>query len=387
MIERILEKFNIEGKLVDVKVNNSGNINNTYIATFEKEDGTSKKYLIQKINTTVFTEPYKLMKNIEGVTSYLKKQMIKEGDNSHQVLEVIKTKDNKSLCYIEDAGERDYYRIYEFIENAVSYDQSQDKEIVYNTGKAFGNFQRLLGNYPMSKLEETIKDFHDTKKRYDKLMDDEGNVTSLEYEIDSEGRVAEVANEIVFILMREDICSLIMDDLGTEEIPYRVTHNDTKVNNVMMNKDTGDFLAVIDLDTVMPGSMLFDYGDGIRSTACTAKEDEHDLSKVKMDLDLFKAYTDGYLSEMSESLTYEELSLMAESVRIMTLELAIRFLNDYINGDTYFKTDYDKQNLYRTRAQIALVKDIESKLDLMDSYIKESYSEKYNGKYARVLKR
>ena len=126
---------------------------------------------------------------------------------------------------------------------------------------------------------------------------------------------------------------------------------------------------------------------GIRSTACSAKEDEHDLSKVKMDLDLFKAYTDGYLSEMSESLTYEELSLMAESVRIMTLELAIRFLNDYINGDTYFKTDYDKQNLYRTRAQIALVKDIESKLDLMDSYIKESYSEKYNGKYARVLKR
>ena len=231
----------------------------------------------------------------------------------------------------------------------------------------------------MSKLEETIKDFHDTKKRYDKLMDD--------IKIDSEGRVAEVANEIVFILMREDICSLIMDDLGTEEIPYRVTHNDTKVNNVMMNKDTGDFLAVIDLDTVMPGSMLFDYGDGIRSTACTAKEDEHDLSKVKMDLDLFKAYTDGYLSEMSESLTYEELSLMAESVRIMTLELAISFLNDYINGDTYFKTDYDKQNLYRTRAQIALVKDIESKLDLMDSYIKESYSEKYNGKYARVLKR
>ena len=231
----------------------------------------------------------------------------------------------------------------------------------------------------MSKLEETIKDFHDTKKRYDKLMDD--------IKIDSEGRVAEVANEIVFILMREDICSLIMDDLGTEEIPYRVTHNDTKVNNVMMNKDTGDFLAVIDLDTVMPGSMLFDYGDGIRSTACTAKEDEHDLSKVKMDLDLFKAYTDGYLSEMSESLTYEELSLMAESVRIMTLELAIRFLNDYINGDTYFKTDYDKQNLYRTRTQIALVKDIESKLDLMDNYIKESYSEKYNGKYARVLKR
>ena len=380
MIKEILNKFNIEGELINITENHSGNINKTFVATFKRNDGSERKYLIQKINTTVFAEPYKLMKNIEGVTAYLKRQMIKNGDTTHQVPEVIKTKDNKSLCYVNDeTGTRKYYRIYEFIENAVSYDQSQDKEIVYNTGKAFGNFQRLLGNYPMSKLEETIKDFHDTKKRYDKLMDD--------IKIDSEGRVAEVANEIVFILMREDICSLIMDDLGTEEIPYRVTHNDTKVNNVMMNKDTGDFLAVIDLDTVMPGSMLFDYGDGIRSTACTAKEDEHDLSKVKMDLDLFKAYTDGYLSEMSESLTYEELSLMAESVRIMTLELAIRFLNDYINGDTYFKTDYDKQNLYRTRTQIALVKDIESKLDLMDNYIKESYSEKYNGKYARVLKR
>lgn len=380
MIEELLNKFNIDGELINVTKNNSGNINKTFVATFKRKDGSERKYLIQQINTTVFTEPYKLMKNIEGVTGYLKRQMIKNNDTTHQVLEVIKTKDNKSLCYINDeTGTRKYYRIYEFIENAVSYDQSQDQKIVYNTGKAFGNFQRLLESYPMSKLEETIKDFHNTKKRYDKLMDD--------IKIDSEGRVEEVANEIVFILMREDICSLIMDYLGTDEIPYRVTHNDTKVNNVMMNKDTGDFLAVIDLDTVMPGSMLFDYGDGVRSTACTAKEDEKDLSKVKIDLDLFKAYTDGYLSEMSESLTYEELSLMAEGVRIITLELAIRFLNDYINGDTYFKTDYDKQNLYRARAQIALVKDIESKLDLMDSYIRDSYDKKYHGKYARVLKK
>ena len=229
MIKEILNKFNIEGELINITENHSGNINKTFVATFKRKDGSERKYLIQKINTTVFAEPYKLMKNIEGVTAYLKRQMIKNGDTTHQVPEVIKTKDNKLLCYVNDeTGTRKYYRIYEFIENAVSYDHSQDKEIVYNTGKAFGNFQRLLGNYPMSKLEETIKDFHDTKKRYDKLMDD--------IKIDSEGRVAEVANEIVFILMREDICSLIMDDLGTEEIPYRVTHNDTKVNNVMMNK-------------------------------------------------------------------------------------------------------------------------------------------------------
>ena len=366
MLEKILENFNIDGKLIEIKENNSGNINNTYIASFLMKDGTIKKYLIQKINTTVFTEPYKLMKNIDGVTSYLKKQLIKEEDNEHRVLEVIKTKDNRLLCYVDDDGERDYYRIYEYIDNAISYDQSVDPEIVYNTGKAFGNFQKLLRNYPINRLTETIKDFHSTDKRYQKLIED--------IKIDSEGRVLEVAPEIVFILMREDIYSSITESLGTEELPYRVTHNDTKVNNVLMNKETGDYLAVIDLDTVMPGSLLFDYGDGVRSTASTAKEDETDLSKVSLDMDLFKAYTDGYLSEMAPYLTYEELSLMGESIRIIALELAIRFLNDYINGDTYFKTSYPKHNLDRARNQLALVQDIENKMDCMNHYIMQSYN-------------
>ena len=376
-IERIINQFNIKGKLIDVKTNNSGNINNTYVATFSMEDGSIKKYLIQKINTTVFTEPYKLMKNIEGVTSYLKRQMLKDNDDKHQVLEVIKTKDNKSLCYIEEHGERDYYRIYEYIENAVTYDCSTDPRIVYYTGKAFGNFQKQLRNYPMNRLTETIKDFHSTDKRYKKLLED--------IKIDSEGRVMEVAPEIVFILMREDIYSLITEELGTEAVPYRVTHNDTKVNNVMMNKDTGDFLAVIDLDTVMPGSMLFDYGDGVRSTASTAKEDEIDLSKVSLNLELFEAYTKGYLSEMAPYITYEELSLMGESIRIITLELAIRFLNDYINGDTYFKTNYEKHNLDRARNQLALVRDIEQKMDYINTFINENYKQS-KGK-TRVLEK
>lgn len=219
----------------------------------------------------------------------------------------------------------------------------------------------------MNKLNETIKDFHDTKKRYQKLIDD--------IKMDSKNRVMDVTKEIVFILMREDICSLIVDKLGTEEVPYRVTHNDTKVNNVMMNKETGEYMAVIDLDTVMPGSLLFDYGDGIRSTASTAREDETDLSKVSLDLDLFKSYTKGYLSEMAPYITEEELSLMGESIRIITLELAIRFLNDYINGDTYFKTNYDKHNLDRARNQLALVMDIESKLDYINQFINECYED------------
>lgn len=365
MIEKIISKFDINGKLIKIEKNDSGNINSTYVATFLDDNSISKKYLIQKINTTVFTEPYKLMKNIESITNYLKKQMTIENDNTHQVLEIIKTKDNKSICCIESHGEKNYFRVYEFIENATTYDCSVNSKIVYNTGKAFGSFQRLLRAYPMNKLTETIKDFHNTKKRYKKLIED--------IKIDSKGRVMEVASEIVFIIMREEICSTIIDKLETGEIPYRVTHNDTKVNNVMMNKKTNEYLAVIDLDTVMPGSLLFDYGDGIRSTASTACEDETNLEKVQINLELFKAYTEGYLSEMAQYITKEELSLMGESIRIITLELAIRFLNDYINGDTYFKTNYDKHNLDRAKNQLELVKDIENKLEYINKFINECY--------------
>ena len=372
MIEKILEKFNIDGELIDVVVNNSGNINNTYVATFRKDDGSNKKYLVQRINTTVFTEPYKLMKNIEGITSYLKKQMRRDGDSTHRVLELVKTKDNKTLCYVDDDGQRDYYRVYEFIENAITYDYSTDPNIVFNTGAAFGNFQKSLIEYPMNRLHETIPDFHNTKKRYKKFIED--------IKIDPEGRVMEVANEIVFILMREDICPMLVEHLGTQRVPYRVTHNDTKVNNVMMDAHTGEYMAVIDLDTVMPGSLLFDYGDGIRSTASTAAEDETDLSKVNLNLELFEAYTRGYLSEMAPYITEDELDLMGESIRIISLELGMRFLNDYINGDTYFKTNYDKHNLDRARNQLKLVQDIESKLDYINQFIYDCYYEYKNGK-------
>jgi Ser/Thr protein kinase RdoA (MazF antagonist) len=374
---KIIDQFDIDGNLIEVKSISNGNINKTYVATFKNEDGSFKKYLVQRINTSVFTEPYKLMKNIEGITSYLKRKMRKDGDSTHRVLEVVKTKDNKTLCYIDNEGKRDYYRVYEFIENAVTYNYSTDEHIVFHTGAAFGNFQKSLTEYPMNRLHETIPDFHNTTKRYKKLIDD--------IKIDPEGRVMDVANEIVFILMREDICPMIMDLLGTDKVPYRVTHNDTKVNNVMMNAETGEYMAVIDLDTVMPGSLLFDYGDGIRSTASTAAEDETDLNKVELNLQLFEAYTRGYLSEMAPYITEEELDLMGESIRIITLELAIRFLNDYINGDTYFKTNYPKHNLDRARNQLKLVQDIELKLDYINQYIYDCYYE-YKKQDGPVLK-
>lgn len=370
MINKILDNYNIKGKLINIKEDNTGNINKTYIITFIN-NGIEYKYLVQQINTNVFNDPYILMENILGVTNYLKEQMILNNDNNHKVLEIIKTKDNNPMCYIyDDKRIKRYYRIYKYIDNSISYDKSFNKDIVYNTGKAFGNFQKLLNNYPMNSLNETIKDFHDTKKRYDKLIKDINNL--------SNDRVKEAYQEIEFIIKHQTICDLIINKLNNNIIPYRVTHNDTKVNNVLMNKETLDYLAVIDLDTVMPGSMLFDYGDGIRSTACTCLEDEHNLSKVKIDLELFKSYTRGYLSEISDCITQEELNLMAKSIEIITLELAIRFLNDYINGDTYFKVEYNKQNLYRTKAQLALVKDIETKLDYMDSFIKKCYKQNTN---------
>ena len=377
MIKNILNNYNISGVLLEVKQISTGNINKTYIVKYN-DNGIEKRYLVQKINTGVFENPYELMQNIENVTNHIKNKLTSINDKEHQVLQVIKTKNNEALCLVKENDEdTSYYRIYNFIENSVSYDNSQDSKIVYNTGKAFGNFTKMLSDYPIECLNETIKDFHNTKKRYEKFVSD--------VEEDKENRVKDVYKEIFEIIKRRKICSLIIDELTNETIPYRVTHNDTKVNNVMMNKITGDYLAVIDLDTVMPGSFLFDYGDGIRSTCSTAKEDETDLTKVSINLSTFKSYTDGYMSEMANYLKPREVELMGESIRIITLELAIRFLNDYINGDTYFKTGYANHNLDRTRNQIALVKDIERKSDFINDYIEKSYNKYLKNKI--VLKK
>lgn len=363
MLDEVLNKYNIEGTMIDVEENTSGNINKTYIVTYDN-DGKIDKYLVQRINNSVFVEPYKLMKNIEGVTSFINKKYDLDGDSEHKTLEVLKTRDNNLLC---EVGENKmYFRIYRYINNATSYNYSEDINIVRNTGKAFGNFQKILIDYPLNKLEETIKDFHNTPMRLNQLLKD--------IKIDPKKRALDCSKLIVYILQREDVCYSIMEKLGTDEIPLRVTHNDTKVNNVLMNNKTKDFLAVIDLDTVMPGSLLFDYGDGIRSTASNSKEDEKDLDKVYINLELFKAYTEGFMSEMASYLTHTEVSLMGESIRVITLELAIRFLNDYINGDTYFKIDYDKHNLDRAINQLKLVSDIESKIDYMNNYIIECYN-------------
>ena len=379
MIKKILENYKIPGNLKSIKEYNVGNINKTYIIEYDNE-GKTEKYLVQKINTLVFNNPYILMDNIEKVTGYLKNKMNEYEDKEHKVLSIIKTVKDDSLCKISNGDNISYFRIYNFIDNSISYDYSTDNKIVYNTGKAFGNFNKLLNNYPINTLEETIKDFHNTQKRLENFLKD--------IERDSFKRVNSVKKEINEILKRSKICSKIRKELNNGNIPYRVTHNDTKVNNVLMSKKTGEYLAVIDLDTVMPGSLLYDYGDGIRSTSSTALEDEKDLSKVSIDLKMFENYTDGYMSEMVECITENEIALMGEAIRIITLELAMRFLNDYINGDVYFKTDYYNHNLDRARNQLALVKDIEKKLPYINNYIYSSYQKykKNNFTLKKVVK-
>lgn len=363
--EEVIKQFNIPGKFIEIKQITTGNIHKTYRAVYD-ENGQEKKYLIQQINNYVFKNPYDVMNNIEGITSHLQKELNKIGDTAHTVLNVIKTADGKNMVvYVNEAGVEEFYRAYNFIDNAVSYDTAENPEVVRIAGKAFGNFQKLLNDYPIETLAETIVDFHHTKNRFKNFVED--------VERDDAKRVNTVNKEIEYILARKDFCNVIVDKLENNKIPYRVTHNDTKVNNVMINKENGDFLAVVDLDTVMPGSGLYDYGDGVRSAASNAFEDETDLSKVYLKKDLFEAYTDGYLSELAPYMNEEEVKLMGDSIRLITLELGIRFLADYINGDKYFKCNYETHNLDRARNQLKLVEDIETKMEYINSYIWESY--------------
>lgn len=368
----IIKNFDVIGDIKELNPINNGIINTTYVVKTD-DKGNINKYLLQKINTSIFTEPFKLMKNIENVTKYISLN----DSESKDTINVIKAKNGLPLYVTSDPfSHKEYYRVYNYIDNTISYNKSEKTEIVYNTGKAFGHFCKVLRDYPINDLEEIIKDFHNTKKRYDKLIET--------YKLNPVNRNNRAFKQISEIISREEECSVLVNLLEDDKIPYRVTHNDTKVNNVLMDSVTKEPVAVIDLDTVMKGSGLYDYGDGVRSAASNALEDETNLNNVYINMDMFKAYTDGYLSEMASYLNEEEILNMANSIKIITLELAIRFLDDYLSGDTYFKTNYDDHNLDRCKNQLKLVNDIDEKLEEMNSYIKESYN-KYIG-HSKVKK-
>lgn len=359
-ITNIFEQFKFKGKLSDFEIFGSGHINTTYLATYVDSD-ERRQYIIQRINTNVFKDIDSLMENVFAVTSYLR-NIIKEngGNPSRETLHFIKTSDGEKYFRDTDGS---CYRAYRFVDRSISHDSVDSADVFKKSGIAFGRFQRYLSDFPAQTLCETIPNFHNTIWRYE-------NEFIPAIEKNSSGRADTCINEIEFVRARKQDCSRLVDLINNGSLPLRVTHNDTKLNNVMFDEDTDDAVCVIDLDTVMPGLALYDFGDSIRFGANTCAEDEKDTDKVAIDLDYFKAYAEGFLSEAGDSFNQCEIDNLAFSAKLMTLECGMRFLTDYLNGDTYFKTAYAEHNLVRAKCQFALVADMESKMDKMEDIIK-----------------
>lgn len=355
-IQRIAEAFKICGKAIGVEKIEIGHINTTYRIFTDGEDD----YILQKINTDIFKDPYKLNENILAVTSFLGEKIIKNGGNSkRETLTLIESKTGGYLY----TKKNNFYRMYIFIKNATSYNMAVRPVLFRNSAVAFGRFQKLLSDFPAEKLNETIKNFHNTPSRYKDFC---ASVAKNE-----SGRADIVKEEIKFIKARASFCPKITDKIASGLIPLRVTHNDTKLNNIMIDNETDEGVCVIDLDTVMPGSVLYDFGDSIRFGASSAAEDEKDLSKVYLDLSLFEEYTKGFLSEAKDILSKKEIEMLPVGAMMMTFECGMRFLSDYIDGDKYFATHYEGQNLIRARTQLKLVADMEAKETEMKKIIQK----------------
>lgn len=357
----VIKVYGWEEQIVSCSRYGSGHINDTFLADCRR-DGEGKRYILQRINHEIFTDVESLMENVSGVTSYLRGVIEKEGgDPDRETLNLVPNQEG-GLYYKDTSG--CYWRAYKFIEGATTYDRVEKPEDFYESAEAFGHFQNLLADYPVEKLSETIPDFHNTPKRYRDFCQ--------AVEEDKCGRASSVAEEINFVRERAEKMGIVMDQLKNGEIPYRVTHNDTKLNNIMIDDTTGKAICVIDLDTIMPGASVFDYGDSIRFGANTAAEDETDLSKVSLSIMLFETYTKGFLKGCAGSLTEAETELLPRGAWMMTLECGMRFLTDYLQGDTYFKVHRPGHNLDRCRCQFALVSDMEAKWEQMAQIVRNS---------------
>ena len=357
--ENIVPQFPFEGEFADAEVYGSGHINDTFDPHFRLPDGSVKRYILQRINTNVFRNPDELMANIAGVTTFLGKIIAEAGgDPARETLTVLKTKDGSD--YYRDA-EGGCWRVYLFIEGTVSYDLVENADDFYKSARAFGQFQMRLADYPAATLHETIPKFHNTIDRFEKLKKAIAE--------DKLGRAKGVQAEIGFALAREADTHVLLDLQAAGKIPLRVTHNDTKLNNILIDEKTGQGLCVIDLDTVMPGLAHYDYGDSIRFGASTALEDEKDLDKVTMDLGLFEVFTKGFLESAGGVLNAVEKETLPWGAKLMTFECGIRFLTDYLEGDTYFKVHREGHNLDRCRTQFKLVADMEAKWDQMKAIV------------------
>ena len=359
--KEIVPKFAIEGTLTEAVPYGSGHINDTVRLTCALENGGQKRYILQRMNDGIFKNPVELMENVMNVTSFLRKKIVERGgDPERETLNVIRTVDGDNFLKDED---RDFWRMYIFIENATSFDMVRTPEDFYNSAVSFGNFQLLLQDYPAATLHETIPNFHNTVSRFADFK--------KAVEEDVCGRAKEVQDEIRFVMEREADTHVICDALANGEIPLRVTHNDTKLNNIMIDNETGKGICVIDLDTVMPGSALYDYGDSIRFGASTGAEDEKNLELINCDMGLFEIYTKGYVEGCGGSLTEKEIRMLPMGARLMTLECGMRFLADYLQGDVYFKIHRPEHNLDRARTQFKLVADMEKKWDEMAGIVEK----------------
>ncbi len=343
----IAESFAIAGDVTDICRYGEGHINLTLLVTT-----TQAQYVMQGMNTNVFPNVVGLMSNVVYVTDYLYERGI-------ETLHMIRTKDGKNYLSTEDGK---FYRMADFIKNTITYQSCTDADLFRRVGYAFGDFQNKLASFDASLLVETIPHFHDTPKRF---RDFKAALAA-----DVRGRAADCQAEIDFVLARENTFGRVMEALADGSIPLRVTHNDTKLNNILTDAESGAARAVIDLDTVMPGSLLCDFGDSIRFGASTAAEDEKDLDKVHFDIDLFTAYADGFLSAIGERINEKEVELLPYSAYLLTMECGMRFLADYLAGDTYFGIKYPEHNLVRCRTQFKLASEMEVQFDAMAERIR-----------------
>lgn len=352
--------FAIEGTYKDCISYGNGHINDTYLLTYEQND-QEHAYILQHMNKTIFTDPEALMENIIGVTGFLKEKIKAAGGNPRrETLDFVPAADGKPY-YKDDFGE--YWRAYHYINHVYTLDQVKNPEDFYQSALSFGHFQQMLADFPADTLHETIPDFHNTAVRFKTF---EKAVTE-----DICGRAAGVMEEIQFVRQHSDLACVLGDLQKQGKIPLRVTHNDTKSNNVLIDAATGKGLCVIDLDTVMPGLSVNDFGDSIRFGASTAAEDEKDLSRVSCSMELYEAYVKGFLEGCGGRLTDNEIAALPLGAKVMTYECGMRFLTDYLCGDTYFKIHRPEHNLDRARTQFKLVSDMENKWEEMQTIVKK----------------
>ena len=355
-VREILSHFALPGEFAVFEPIGCGHINDTLCVTFAGQD-SDRRYILQRINTHVFTKPAELMENVANVTAYLARILRENGrDPVRGTLSVFRTKDG-GLYHRTQAG--DCWRVYNYVEDTYTLQTIRDPQDFLKSGKAFGDFQKLLAHYPSDTLHETIPHFHDTASRYVHFQE--------AVQADVAGRAHTVLPEIGFVRQREADTHVLVDLLRQGELPLRVTHNDTKLNNILFDNETKEGICVVDLDTVMPGLSLYDFGDSIRFGASTAAEDEQDLDKVHFSMELYSAYTRGYLSAAGDSLTAKEIEYLPFSAKLMTLECGMRFLTDYLEGDVYFRIAYPEHNLVRCRTQFALVAEMEKQMPQMQA--------------------